>query len=90
MHHKNLQALAIEMFKVHTKTSPEIMQEVFLIKEQGNYNLRNQTDFVIPHVKSVNYGFKSIRVLGQKIRESLPNHLKNKKSIDGFKTAIRR
>ena len=29
IHHKNLQALAIEMFKVHTKTSPEIMQEVF-------------------------------------------------------------
>ena len=25
IHHKNLQALAIEMFQVHTKTSPEIM-----------------------------------------------------------------
>ena len=53
IHHKNLQALAIEMFKVYTKTSPEIMQEVFQVKEQGNYNLRNQTDFVIPQVKSV-------------------------------------
>ena len=31
--HKNLQAITIEMFKVHTKTSPEIMQEVFLVKE---------------------------------------------------------
>ena len=39
IHHKNLQALAIEMFKVHTKTSPEIMQEVFQVKEQGDYNL---------------------------------------------------
>ena len=67
IHHKNLQALAIEMFKVHTKTSPEIMQEVFLIKEQGNYNLRNQTDFVIPQVKSVNRGLESIRLLGPKI-----------------------
>ena len=38
IHHKNLQALAINMFKVHTKTSPEIMQEVFQVKEQGNYN----------------------------------------------------
>ena len=76
IHHKNLQALAIEMFKVHTKTSPEIMQEVFLIKEQGNYNLRNQTDFVIPQVKSVNYGLESIRFLGIKIWESLTNDLK--------------
>ena len=41
IHHKNLQALVIEMFKVYTKTSPEIMQEVFQVKEQGNYNLRN-------------------------------------------------
>ena len=39
IHHKNLQALAIEMFKLNTKTSPVIMQEVFLVKEQGNYNL---------------------------------------------------
>ena len=67
IHHKNLQALAIEMFKVNTKISPEIMQEVLLVKEQGNYNLRNHTDFVIPQVKSVNYGLASMRVLGPKI-----------------------
>ena len=63
IHHKNLEALAIEMFKLHTKTSPEIMQEVFLVKEQGNYYLQNQTDFVIPQVKSVNHGSESIRFL---------------------------
>ena len=40
IHHKNLQGLAIEMFKIHTKTSPEIMQEVFLVKEHGCYNLQ--------------------------------------------------
>ena len=63
IHHKNLEALAIEMSKVRNKTSPEIIQEVFLVKEQGNYNLRNQSDFVIPQVKSVNYGLESMRVL---------------------------
>ena len=67
IHHKNLQVLAIEMFKVYTKTSPEIMQEVFQVKEQGNYNLRNQADFVIPQVKSVNHGLESARFLGPKI-----------------------
>ena len=40
IYHKNLQSLAIEMFKVHTKTSPEIMQEVFQVKKEGNCNLR--------------------------------------------------
>ena len=90
INHKNLQALAIEMFKVYTKTSPEIMQEVFQVKEQGNYNLRNQTDFIIPEVKSVNHGLESVRFLGPKIWESLPNDLKNKESADSFKTTIKR
>ena len=84
IHHKYLQALAIEMFKIHTKTFSKIMQEVFLVKEQRNYNLRNQTDFVIPQVKRVNYGLESIRVLGPKIWKSLPNDLKNKELVDSF------
>ena len=41
LQHINLQALAIEMVKVHTKTSPEIMEEDFLFNGQGNYNLQN-------------------------------------------------
>ena len=77
------------MFKVYTKTSPEIMQEVFQIKDQGDYFLRNQRDFVIPTVKSVNYGLESIRFLGPKIWESLPNNLRNKESIESFKMAIK-
>ena len=54
------------MFKVYTKTSPEIMQEVFQIKDQGDYFLRNQRDFEIPTVKSINYGLENIRFLGLK------------------------
>ena len=67
IHNKNLQALAIEMYKIHTKTSPEIMQEIFLVKEKGNYNLRNQSDFVVPQDKDVNYGLESIRIIGPEI-----------------------
>ena len=66
------------------------MQEVFLVKEQGNYNLKNQRDFVIPQVNSINYGLESIWVLVPKIWERLPNDLKNKESVDSFKTAIKR
>ena len=89
IHHKNLQALAMEMFKIHTKTFSKIMQEVFLVKEQRNYNLRNQTDFVIPQVKSVNYGLESIRVLVLKIWEGFPKDLKNKESVDVSKQPLR-
>ena len=34
MHHTNPQALAIEMFKVETKTSLETMQEVFCLRNK--------------------------------------------------------
>ena len=78
-----------EMFIVYTKTSQEIMQEVFQIKDQAHYFLRNQRYFVIPTLKSVNYGLVSIMFLGPKIRESFPNNLKNKESIESFKMTIK-
>ena len=61
IHHKNIHVLAIKMFKGYTKNSPGIMQEVFQIKDQGHYFLRNQRDFLIPIVKSINYGSESSR-----------------------------
>ena len=88
IHHKNKHALAIQVFRVYTKTSPGIMQEVFQLKDQGYYFLRNQRDFMIRTVKSINYGLESIRFLGQKILESLPNDLKNKESIGSLKMDI--
>ena len=77
------------MFNVYTETSPEIILEVFHIKDQGHYFLRNQRDFVIPTVKSVNCGLESIRFLGPNIWDSLPNNLKNIESIESFKMAIK-
>ena len=66
------------------------MQEVFQIKDPGHYSLRNQRDFVIPAVKLVNYGLESIRFLGRKIWESLPDNLENKDSIESFTMAIKK
>ena len=77
------------MFKVY-KTSSEIMQEVFQIRDPGHYSLRNQRDFVIRAVKLVNYGLESTRFLGRKIWESLPNNLENKDSIESFTMAIKK
>ena len=46
--------------------------------------------FGILLVKSVNYGLKRIHVLGPKLLERLPNDLKDKESLDSFKTAIKK
>ena len=44
IHQRNLQILATEIFKVKNSLAPEIMTEVFEIKEPP-YNLRSETRF---------------------------------------------
>ena len=54
-----IKVLAIEMFKIHTKTSSAIMQEASG-KRTKKLNLQNQRDFAICQIKSVNYGLERI------------------------------
>ena len=77
------------MFKIYRETSPEIMQDIFSIREQGHHNLRDISDFIIPIVKSVNFAFESLRYLGPKIWNSLLESLKNKETVDSFKNAFK-
>ena len=42
IHHRNLQALAFEIFKVKNNMAPEILTEIFPQKE-SNYSVRNST-----------------------------------------------
>lgn len=49
------------MFKVY-ETFPEITQEIFPVKKQEEYNLRNQMDLIISYVKRVNYGIFSVYI----------------------------
>ena len=48
IHHKNLQKLTVEMFKVSRGLSPEIVNELFQFREQISYELRQRHQFQIP------------------------------------------
>ena len=41
IHHNNIHALAIEMYKVANDMSPDIMNEVFKLINTPHYNLRH-------------------------------------------------
>ena len=56
IHHKNIQVLAIEMFKVKHKLCPEITADIFMERTNNQYNLRNRPDFITPYVHSVFHG----------------------------------
>ena len=43
IHHKNIQTLAIEMFKVKRKLCPEITGNIFMERTSNQYNLRNRS-----------------------------------------------
>ena len=55
----NFQTLAIEMFKVYKNMSQAIIAHIFHIW-QNNYNLKHNSYFAIPAVKSVCHGTESL------------------------------
>ena len=89
MHHRNIQTLAIEMYKVTNGLSPEIMNELFQIREESRYNLRYTSQFTIPPIHSVYNGRESVSFMGPKIWRLIPPAFKQIKSLSGFKKAIK-
>ena len=52
IHHKNIHTLAIELYKVKNNLSNQIMQENFEKRQNVDYKLQFQTDFVLPGVNT--------------------------------------
>ena len=90
IHHRNIQSLAIEMFKVKHDMSPEIVNDVFTQRINHPYNFRYMRDFRTPMVHSVYHGTETIRYLGPKIWDIIPEAIKQKTSLDSFKESIRK
>ena len=67
IHQKNLQKLAIEIFKTYTRMTPQIINKVFPRNHALNYSLRRHSEFVSRAINTVHYGSESLRFLGRKI-----------------------
>ena len=66
MHHRNLQKLVIEIYKVVNRLCPEIMNEVFQFPIQNHHNLRNNFTFRIPTLIQSSKGKKVYPTLAQR------------------------
>ena len=53
IHTKNLRFIAVEMFKVAKTYAPKIFSDLFPLKEQNNYSLRQKSFFKMPRTKTV-------------------------------------
>ena len=75
------------MYRIYNGMAPEIVPN---FPFQGQYNLRSQSDFTLPIVRTVNYGIESRRYLGPKIWENIPANTKEVDTIESFKSGIKK
>ena len=85
MHNRNLQNLATEMHKIKNDLSPLIVTKLFEQRNEQHYDLRKNSHFTNPPIRTVYYESESTSFLGPKIWNILPDRLKNVSSIEAFK-----
>ena len=74
-HHRNIQTLGTEMFKVKNELSPGIICDIFIQRINNHYNLRNinfylkhkKYLFETPFVRTIYKRTESVSCLGPKI-----------------------
>ena len=88
IHHRNLQVLARELYKVHHELAPELMNDIFK-KRNVTYNFRKNSIFETRNIKSVYYGSETISFIGPKIWKRLSSNIKDLENLNIFKSNIK-
>ena len=85
-HKKNLQYLAIEIYKTFNGLNPPFMDEIFSINECPYYLRNSQFRTAEPHYKI--YGFNTVSYRCSQIWNSIPNEIKYSPTLSIFKKKI--
>ena len=80
IHHNNIRALAIEIYKVTNGICPEIMNDIFMLRENTHYNLKGTSQFLADPIDSVFNGSELASYLGARIWEEIPTDIKKRLS----------
>ena len=89
IHHKNIQLLAIELFKVKKGIANPILKDIFPLRTI-DYSLRSQTDFSVNSVNTTIFVLNSLRYFASKVWNMLLLELKNLNDVEIFKSEIRK
>ena len=87
IHHRNLQALVIEVYEALNNLSSPLMSDLIKLKET-THNLRNACTLVSTDTKTTNYGINSI-YLAPNIWDQVPDEIKLSKPLNIFKHGIK-
>ena len=88
IHHRNLQRLATEIFKIKNNLAPLFMNEIFC-DSTPPYNLRNNATLRTSNIKWVYNGSETISHRGPQIWALVPDSIKCSKSLVEFKIKIK-
>ena len=83
-HHRNIQVLLIEVFKMKNGLAPPVM-ESNLNKRFNTYNIRNFRKFATERKRTVWYGLKTLSYRYSQLWSLLPESLKEMNSVSQFK-----
>ena len=80
-YHRNIQSLAIELFKVKVNLSNTIMDDILQTRTLP-YNLRSNTGFTRISANTSRFGLNSIRYFASKVWNILPSDIKNASNLN--------
>ena len=87
IHHRNIQKVAVEMFKIKNGLCPEIMKDLFHLRQ----NPSGTSKFIIPNVNSEYMGKLSLRYFGPVVWETmLPEAYKEIDVLTKFEDDIKK
>ena len=84
IHERNIQTLAIELYKVVNRISPEIMSDVFPLQSSVKYFSKHP--FMTRNVCTVRYGTDTLSHLSPKIWTLIPSDIKEVDTLKLFKS----
>ena len=85
VHNRNIQCLAIELYKIFNGIYSDIINDVFPLSTSSNYDIRSRHTFTTRSVKTVYYETESLPYLVPKIWKIIPNNIKSIENLAKFK-----
>ena len=87
VHQKNVQKLAIEIYKIKNELCPKIMLHLFKVTHP--YNFRNGLICGSYKIKTVRYGRETTTYLDPKIWSIIPDEIREPASLKTFRQKIK-
>ena len=88
-HHRNIQTLMAEIYKVKNNLNPPVMDFIFE-RRNNTYNLRNFQEFAMKRKRTVKMGLETLKYRSPQLWSILPENLKQINSPVQLKESIRK